>query len=44
MAPPPAHELRAEVEIVANSALSFADAHAIAEEVHHRLHDIHRLT
>jgi cation diffusion facilitator family transporter len=38
------HELRAEVEIVADSGLGLADAHAIAEEGHHRLlHDIHRL-
>jgi cation diffusion facilitator family transporter len=38
------HELRAEVEIAAASGLSLADAHAIAEEGHHRLlHDIHRL-
>ncbi len=39
------HELRAEVEIVADAALILADAHAIAEEGHHRLlHDIHRLS
>jgi cation diffusion facilitator family transporter len=38
------HELRAEVEIVADSALSLVEAHAIAEDCHHRLlHDIHRL-
>lgn len=38
------HELRAEVEIVADATLSLADAHAIAEEGHHQLlHDIHRL-
>ncbi len=38
------HELRAEVEIVADSGLDLADAHAIAEEGRHRLlHDIHRL-
>jgi cation diffusion facilitator family transporter len=38
------HELRAEVDIVADAAFSLADAHAIAEEGHHRLlHDIHRL-
>jgi cation diffusion facilitator family transporter len=38
------HELRAEVDIVADSGLGLADAHAIAEEGHHRLlHDIHRL-
>ena len=35
------HELRAEVEIVSDVDLSFAEAHAIAEEAHHRLlHDI----
>ncbi len=38
------HELRAEVEIVADATLSLADAHHIAEEGHHQLlHDIHRL-
>ena len=38
------HELRAEVEIVSDVDLSFAEAHAIAEEAHHRLlHDIRRL-
>jgi cation diffusion facilitator family transporter len=38
------HELRAEVEIVADGAGTLADAHAMAEEGHHRLlHDIHRL-
>ena len=38
------HELRAEVEIVSDVDLSFAQAHAIAEEAHHRLlHDIPRL-
>ncbi|MDQ6848009.1 MAG: cation diffusion facilitator family transporter [Candidatus Dormibacteraeota bacterium] len=39
------HELRAEVEIVADAALILTDAHAIAEEGHHRLlHDIHRVS
>ncbi len=39
------HELRAEVEIVADATLSLADAHSVAEEGHHQLlHDIHRLT
>ena len=39
------HDLRAEVEIVSDADLSLADAHDIAEEVHHRLlHDIRRLT
>ncbi len=38
------HELRAEAEIISDADLSFADAHAIAEEAHHRLlHDIRRL-
>lgn len=38
------HELRAEVEIVSDSRLTLAEAHAITEEGHHRLlHDIHRL-
>jgi len=38
------HELRAEVEIISDADLSLADAHAIAEEAHHRLlHDIRRL-
>jgi len=38
------HELRAEAEIVSDADLSLADAHAIAEEAHHRLlHDIRRL-
>lgn len=39
------HELRAEIEISSDAALSLVDAHAIAEEAHHRLlHDIPRLT
>ena len=38
------HELRAEAEIISDADLSLADAHAIAEEAHHRLlHDIRRL-
>jgi cation diffusion facilitator family transporter len=38
------HELRAEAEIASDGDLSLADAHAIAEEAHHRLlHDIRRL-
>jgi cation diffusion facilitator family transporter len=38
------HELRAEVEIVSDADLTLADAHAIAEEAHHRLlHQIPRL-
>lgn len=38
------HELRAEVEIVSDASLSLAEAHAIAEEAHHRLlHDVSRL-
>jgi cation diffusion facilitator family transporter len=38
------HELRAEAEIVSDRDLSLAEAHAIAEEAHHRLlHDIRRL-
>jgi cation diffusion facilitator family transporter len=38
------HELFAEAEIVSDSDLNLADAHAIAEEAHHRLlHDIARL-
>ncbi|MGI9079512.1 MAG: cation diffusion facilitator family transporter [Acidimicrobiales bacterium] len=38
------HELRAEAEITSDADLSLADAHAIAEEAHHRLlHDIRRL-
>jgi len=39
------HELRAEIEITSDAALSLIEAHAIAEEAHHRLlHDIPRLT
>lgn len=39
------HELRAEIEITSDAALSLVEAHAIAEEAHHRLlHDIPRLT
>ena len=39
------HELRAEIEISSDAALSLVEAHAIAEEAHHRLlHDIPRLT
>jgi cation diffusion facilitator family transporter len=38
------HELRAEAEITSDADLSLAEAHAIAEEAHHRLlHDIRRL-
>jgi cation diffusion facilitator family transporter len=38
------HELRAEAEIVSDCDLTVVDAHAIAEEAHHRLlHDIPRL-
>ncbi len=38
------HRLRAEVEVMSNSELTLIDAHAIAEEAHHRLlHDIPRL-
>jgi cation diffusion facilitator family transporter len=38
------HELRAEIQIVSDSRLSLVDAHAIAEEAHHRLlHDVPRL-
>ncbi|MDQ6797468.1 MAG: cation diffusion facilitator family transporter [Actinomycetota bacterium] len=38
------HELRAEAEIISDADLSLADAHAIAEDAHHRLlHDIRRL-
>ena len=39
------HELRAEIEISSDADLSLVDAHAIAEDAHHRLlHDIPRLT
>jgi len=38
------HELRAEAEIISDADLTLAEAHAIAEEAHHRLlHDIPRL-
>ncbi|HEV2809013.1 MAG TPA: cation diffusion facilitator family transporter [Acidimicrobiales bacterium] len=38
------HELRAEAEIISDADLSLAEAHAIAEEAHHRLlHQITRL-
>jgi cation diffusion facilitator family transporter len=38
------HELRAEVEVVSDCDLTLAQAHEIAEEVHHRLlHDIPKL-
>jgi cation diffusion facilitator family transporter len=38
------HELLAEAEIASDAGLSLADAHAIAEEAHHRLlHDVARL-
>ena len=38
------HELRAEADIVSDADLTLADAHAIAEEAHHRLlHQIPRL-
>jgi cation diffusion facilitator family transporter len=39
------HQLRAEAEIVSDADITLADAHAIAEEAHHRLlHDIPRLS
>lgn len=39
------HELRAEIEISSDADLSLVDAHAIAEDAHHRLlHGIPRLT
>lgn len=39
------HELLAEAEITSDCDLSLAEAHAIAEEAHHRLlHDVPRLT
>lgn len=39
------HELQAEIQVVSDSDLSFAEAHAIAEEVHHRLlHEVPRLS
>jgi cation diffusion facilitator family transporter len=38
------HELRAEIQISSDPTLSLVDAHAIAEEAHHRLlHDVSRL-
>lgn len=38
------HQLRAEAAIISDADLSLADAHAIAEEAHHRLlHEIPRL-
>jgi cation diffusion facilitator family transporter len=38
------HELRAEIQISSEPTLSLVDAHAIAEEAHHRLlHDVPRL-
>jgi cation diffusion facilitator family transporter len=38
------HELRAEIQISSDPALSLVDAHAIAEEAHHRLlHEVRRL-
>jgi cation diffusion facilitator family transporter len=38
------HELRAEIQITSDPALSLVDAHAIAEEAHHRLlHEVARL-
>jgi cation diffusion facilitator family transporter len=38
------HELHAEVEIVCAPALTIVEAHAVAEDVHHRLlHEIPRL-
>ena len=39
------HELRAEIQISSDPGLSLVDAHAIAEEAHHRLlHDVARLS
>ena len=39
------HELRAELQISSDADLTLAEAHAIAEEAHHRLlHDVPRLT
>jgi len=38
------HDLRAEADITSDAGLTLADAHAIADEAHHRLlHDIPRL-
>jgi cation diffusion facilitator family transporter len=38
------HELRAEIRVVSDADLSLVDAHAIAEEAHHRLlHEVPRL-
>ena len=38
------HELRAEIQISSEPTLSLVDAHAIAEEAHHRLlHEVSRL-
>ncbi len=38
------HDLRAEADITSDARLTLADAHAIADEAHHRLlHDIPRL-
>jgi len=38
------HDLRAEADITSDARLTLADAHAIADEAHHRLlHDISRL-
>ncbi len=38
------HDLRAEADITSDAQLTLADAHAIADEAHHRLlHDIPRL-
>jgi cation diffusion facilitator family transporter len=38
------HELRAEIQISSDPALSLVDAHGIAEEAHHRLlHEVARL-
>jgi cation diffusion facilitator family transporter len=39
------HELRAEIDLVADASLSLVDAHAVAERAHHRLlHDVPRLS
>ncbi len=38
------HELRAEIQILSDPALNLVDAHAIADEAHHRLlHEVSRL-
>ena len=39
------HELRAEIDLVADASLSLVDAHAIAERAHHELlHEVPRLS